>query len=174
MFDKHYAAHAAADQAPPSAKPDGSNIDDDFIVVDEAMDALSTPSNLSASSMQQQPSPARVAWLEQDRAQWRQHVDTLEHEDKRSRVAAVRIGGPTVDESISFDEVEFSNEFDGAEEAEVELDLSSFTGDQIRAARVAHITDVIDKNDMYDVLPVSEKDPAGLDLTGTKQFAMVH
>jgi len=128
--------------------------------VDDAMGGIATPPDPGdGGSGDSQPlSPARRAWMEADRNAWRQHVD--EQPEKYQRVAAITLG-PTVDEEIEYD-------FDGDPELiedDEDPDVSSFTNEQIGTTRHVHMAEVLEG--MYEVTPVSEKDPAGLSLTGT-------
>ncbi len=105
-------------------------------------------------------SHARTAFLERERAEWRQHV---EEDPKRARVAAVVGGGPTVEDYINIDEYSEGPPDDPSEEG-------TWTPAEELEAKTKHLREAIDGNDSYEVVPGGTA--GGLRLTTTWVIAI--
>jgi hypothetical protein len=128
---------------------------------DDAMSAVpptpGTPHSMGASPPQQ--SHARTAFLERERAEWRQQVE----DPKRSRVAGVFGDGPTVEEPTELDEfIE--------DESEEVIEEGSWSADDELQAKTKHLREATDRNDSYEVVPGSTA--GGLRLTTTWVMAI--
>ena len=110
-------------------------------------------------------SQARTAFLEKERENWRNVADS---DDKRQKVSAVYGGGPVVEDEML--EGYLSGEtFD--EQLVEEIDEETWTPEQESEAKWRHLTDVIDANDSYVVVPEAEA-VGGIKLTVTWVMAI--
>ena len=93
-------------------------------------------------------SPTRQAYLEREREAWRNATD---QDDKKPRVGQIQ-SGPTVDEGDDDEGWSDPDDFTS--------DECTWTAEQELAAKWAHLTDVIEANDSFDIIPYGQEGDA--------------
>ena len=158
LFRSQPQSEAPLAEAPPQTSA-GVPEQFDMTVDDEARSDLGQPSGLLSESRQvstPEPgsgsdhsvtpmSPARAAFLERERAAWREES---EQPSSKARIAAVWAAGPTVDEDNMMEGFIVDDPLD---EDSIGQEERSWTEDEELEAKFKHLKEVIEANDSFEI-----------------------